>query len=65
MFSRASQPRMVKRNKFRAPGHAATEDELGNKIRHACRAVVERRRTPGGFTQWHAETEKIFGVHSI
>jgi hypothetical protein len=33
---------------------AAAEDEFGNKI----------RRPPGGFTQRHAEPEKIFGVHS-
>jgi len=32
---------------------AAAEDELGHKI----------RRAPRGFTQRHAETEKIFGVH--
>ncbi len=32
---------------------AAAEDELGHKI----------RRPAGGFTQRHAESEKIFGVH--
>jgi hypothetical protein len=53
MFSNASQLSTVKRNKFRAPGRAAAEDELGNKI----------RRAPGGFTQRHAESEKIFRVH--
>jgi hypothetical protein len=58
MFSSAPQPRALKRNKFRAPGHTAAEDEFGNKIRRACRAVVKRRRTPGGFTQRHAETKK-------
>jgi hypothetical protein len=31
----------------------AAEDELGHKI----------RRPPGGLTQRHAESEKIFGVH--
>ena len=34
-------------------GCAAAENELGNKI----------RRPPRGFTQRHAKTEKIFGVH--
>jgi hypothetical protein len=55
MFSSASQLRTVKRNKFRASGRAAAEDEFGNKI----------RRPPGGLTQWHAETGKIFGVHQF
>ena len=32
---------------------AAAEDEFGNKI----------RRAAGRLSQWHAETEKIFGVH--
>jgi len=31
----------------------AAGDELGNKI----------RRKAGGFTQRHAEAEKVFGVH--
>ena len=53
MFSSASPLRTVKRNKFRAPGRAAAEDEFGNKI----------RRAAGRLSQWHAETEKIFGVH--
>ena len=34
---------------------AAAEDEPGNRI----------RRAPRGFTQRHAEPEKIFGVHEI
>jgi hypothetical protein len=53
MFSNTSRLRMVKRNKFRAPGRATAEDEFGNKI----------RRAAGRLSQWHAETEKIFGVH--
>jgi hypothetical protein len=64
MFSSASQLRRLKRNKFRAPGRAAAEDEFGNKIcRPPCRAEVRRKRTRG-FTQRYAETEKIFGVHN-
>jgi hypothetical protein len=50
MFSSASQLRALKRNKFRAPGRAAAEDEFGNKIGRARRAVVKRRLTPHGFT---------------
>ena len=34
---------------------APAEDELGNKV----------RRPPGGFTQRHAEPEKIFGIHAF
>jgi hypothetical protein len=34
---------------------AAAEDEFGNKI----------RRAAGCLSQWHAETEKIFGVHAF
>ena len=34
---------------------AAAEDEFGNKI----------RREASRLSQWHAETEKIFGVHPV
>ena len=43
----------MKRTEVCVPGCAAAEDEFGNKI----------RRAAGRLSQWHAESEKILGVH--